>query len=305
MIRAGLIGCGKGTLGVAWLRVLNGPEMNDVRPEDTRVVAVWDHDAGIARHLASEYKIEAMDSFAEMTSRVDGVIISDAELGRYWEYARPFIEAGVPIYANMPFASDLAMAQQILSQAGEKEAPFMSVSPLYFAQSVSSMKKKVELAKYIETFIVTGAFGEFYRNISHVISVLFGIFGGDVGYVRSFGLSKSSGEDNANESLVIYTRYRKEANYPDLQGVLQLLPTTKYETCRVKIYGQNEILPEIDAAESVDVINASVLGEIESFFKTRHETVSHELMLDMVRTIFAIRLSRDNGREVLLDEVTV
>ncbi len=324
MIRAGLIGCGKDVFGGMWLPILNRGSQEVSGQSEMRVVAVWDHDANAAVAAASEYKIEAVDNFSEMATRLDGVIVTDGDLHRYADYVTPFIKAGIPMFLRLPFASDVAMAERILDCARKEEAPLISVSPLYFAQSVAELRRKVQLAQNIQTFIATGSYGcthessqdsvdvdGFYTNTARVISILFSVFGGDIDLIQSHAACSMKGtatmEEGAvqagKENTLVYMRYKDGAQYPGLQGILQLLSTTRYETCRLNVFGQNEILPDTDVIGSVEGIHSAVLKEIESLFKTRHEPVPKKLMLEMIKTIFAIRISYLEKREVYLEEL--
>lgn len=72
----------------------------------------------------------------ELLGRVDGVLVESNDGGLHREQALPFLEAGLPVFVDKPFATSVADAQAMLDAARRKGVPIMSASSLRYAQEV-------------------------------------------------------------------------------------------------------------------------------------------------------------------------
>jgi len=125
----------------AWARLINGvPNVNDVpyTPKMTSmyITHVWHIFKDKAEEFARKYKVDYVDDdFDDMAGKVDGVII-DTLFQTPWTYklARPFLEAGTPVYIDRPFTDAMWKLEKMLSLSKRTNTPVWSGSSLEFME---------------------------------------------------------------------------------------------------------------------------------------------------------------------------
>ena len=97
----------------------------------------------IAGHTDELRKIgvEILDKPEDIIGKVDGVLIESVDGSVHLERARPFIEAGLPLFIDKPFTSSLADAKELVELAEKKGVPLFSSSSLRYALEVVEAKQ--------------------------------------------------------------------------------------------------------------------------------------------------------------------
>jgi hypothetical protein len=72
---------------------------------------------------------------------LDGVLIEAVDGNVHLERARPFLEAGMPLYIDKPFTCSSADAKEILRLARESEVPVFSTSSLRYGLEVVEVRQ--------------------------------------------------------------------------------------------------------------------------------------------------------------------
>lgn len=90
-------------------------------PEDAipgaKVTEVWAQDRSQAEHIARAARIEHVaDDFRDMIGRVDGVLLARDDAENHFQFAAPFLDAGLPVYIDKPFALTLSDAQRLFER---------------------------------------------------------------------------------------------------------------------------------------------------------------------------------------------
>lgn len=79
------------------------------------VAYVWAQDKRIANHIAKASKIEhVVDEFTDMIGRVDGILLARDDAKNHYQFAMPFLDAGIPIYIDKPLALSVFEANRLL-----------------------------------------------------------------------------------------------------------------------------------------------------------------------------------------------
>jgi predicted dehydrogenase len=84
--------------------------------QDAKVTHIWTQDIGLSEHIAKSSKIDyVVDDFIDLVGSVDAILLArdDAESHSY--FAKPFLEAGIPIYIDKPLALSVKEAQELLN----------------------------------------------------------------------------------------------------------------------------------------------------------------------------------------------
>jgi len=96
---------------------------------------------GFTEQLKS-YGVPLVDDPTEMIGQIDGVLIESADGSVHYERAKPFLEAGVPMFIDKPFTCSLEHAKAIAKLAEKKNVPLFSSSSLRYAVEVQDVQEK-------------------------------------------------------------------------------------------------------------------------------------------------------------------
>lgn len=119
--------------------------------EGARVVAGWpgvsylspERVPGYTEQLA-KYGVEIVHRPEDLFDKIDAVCIESVDGSVHLERARPFIEAGFPIYVDKPFTCSIADAMELVSLAEQKGVPLFSTSSLRYGLEVLELRAKRE-----------------------------------------------------------------------------------------------------------------------------------------------------------------
>jgi len=174
MIRIGIIGMSAGNAHpYSWSSIINGKfDANEINKAgypavsaylqanvDTlginaaQVTHVWTQDIEVSRSIAKSSKIEnVVENLKDMIGNIDAVMLSRDDPEYHVEMAKPFIDAGIPIFIDKPLAStkdDLVY----FSQEVAKGKFIMSCSSQRFSNECRTAKQ--ELANFGEIELIT------------------------------------------------------------------------------------------------------------------------------------------------------
>jgi predicted dehydrogenase len=99
-----------------------------------------------------ECGVELVSRPEDLLGQVDGVFIESQCGAVHLERARPFLEAGLPVFIDKPFANSVEDAQAIAALSRQHHAPVFSASSLRYALEVQELN-----ANSAETGPVVGA----------------------------------------------------------------------------------------------------------------------------------------------------
>ncbi len=136
MLRLGLIGMSPGNgHPYSWSAICNGYDkglMEDcgfpVIPRylekqrypndfinDAKVTHIWTQDPKLSEKIANASKIPCLvEDFGDLIGSVDAVLLARDDAENHAHFARPFLEAGIPIYIDKPLALSLNEANNLL-----------------------------------------------------------------------------------------------------------------------------------------------------------------------------------------------
>jgi predicted dehydrogenase len=101
----------------------------------------------IDRYVAQcreECGVELVDRPEELLGRVDAVFVESQGGGAHLERARPFLETGLPVFIDKPYANSVEDAKAIARLAREKGAPVFSASSLRYALEIQEIRSNRE-----------------------------------------------------------------------------------------------------------------------------------------------------------------
>jgi predicted dehydrogenase len=154
-LRMGVIGMSEGNgHPYSWSAIFNGYDPAEMRmcpfpaisdylskrrfPEDAiatgRVTHVWTQDQAVSRHIAAASRIPNVVREAEaMIGEIDALLLARDDAENHLKFAAPFLDAGIPVYVDKPFALNLASAEALLSRQCS-EGQIFSCTALRYSQ---------------------------------------------------------------------------------------------------------------------------------------------------------------------------
>ena len=136
-LKLGIVGLSEGNgHPYSWSAIFNGCDMEYMKdcgfpvipeylsrqkfPDDcipnANVTHIWTQDRSISEHVAKAALIpNVVDSMDDMIGQVDAVLLARDDPESHYAMARPFLEAGLPIYIDKPLARTIAEAEEIYS----------------------------------------------------------------------------------------------------------------------------------------------------------------------------------------------
>ena len=121
--------------------------------QNAEVTHVWTQDRSLSRHIALCSNItHVVSDFREMIGEIDGILLARDDSENHLYYAKPFLEAGIPIYIDKPLALTLKNAQEILKNQLYPGQIF-SCSALRYAKELSLTRAQFRRLGRIKSII--------------------------------------------------------------------------------------------------------------------------------------------------------
>ncbi len=142
--------------------------------DGTRVTHVWTQDKKLSEHIAKASGIEHVaEKAGDMTNRVDAVILARDDPENHVAMARPFIEAGIPIFIDKPLAYTTGDLDYFKKQHNTGKF-IMSCSSMRYAAECRTAKTEMDALGKIELATVTGT-KDWPKYGVHMLEALFAL----------------------------------------------------------------------------------------------------------------------------------
>ena len=96
-----------------------------------------------------KYGVPLFDKPEDLYDKIDAVLIEAVDGSVHLDRAMPFLERGIPMFVDKPFACSLAHAKAMIDLATRKHVPLMSSSSLRYAPEVVKAKSGTETGKLV------------------------------------------------------------------------------------------------------------------------------------------------------------
>lgn len=149
------------------------------------VVGAYSDEPETAQKLQEEFGVPALKSYDELVGKVDGVIITARHGGKRYDYAKPYLAAGVPLFIDKPVAIDEKQAAEWMNILKENNIKATGGSCLRFAPTVQEAKKAhvEQTAGRTVGGLVRAPlqndpqYGGFYYYAQHMVEMVMEVFG--------------------------------------------------------------------------------------------------------------------------------
>ncbi len=174
---------------------------------EASITHIWTQDKEISRNVARVAKIpNIVSEYRQLMGKVDAVILARDDVSNHLVMAKPFIEAGLPIYIDKLLTDNLSDLAKLREIAGE-DYPLMAGSSAGYHPSVEKAKRELNMANVRTVHGVSRS--TWLRYASHLIDGICSIFGTGVESVQNLG---------RNGFDIVHLHYQK-----GLEVVLQVI----------------------------------------------------------------------------------
>ncbi len=183
--RIGIIG-GENSHADNFAERINLPDEQGIfRYPDCRITMVSGHYPEANRTLAEKFGIDqVVDDPKEMLGKVDAVLITARDGKYHLEFAKPFLEAGIPLFVDKPFTADPAQAEELISLAKEKGVPLCGGSSVKYSDELLELKdfirttdKEIMGGSLSAPVQINSEHSGFYFYASHLVEMTMELFG--------------------------------------------------------------------------------------------------------------------------------
>jgi len=121
------------------------------------VTHVWGETPELAQKAAQEGQIpNIVQDPPEMIGHIDAVLVDHRHGKHHLPAARPFVEAGVPVFVDKPFCTDLAEGIEFVRFARAKGVPITSYSVLSLQQSAVKFAQEMKKLGRLRALVTAG-----------------------------------------------------------------------------------------------------------------------------------------------------
>ena len=168
LVRVGVItGNGGHTLNI-WGEKTN-PTGDFMRTTGMILTHVWSVRPDFATVVTDKFReTVAVKDPRDMIGEIDGVVIDDiTAISIYPTLARPFLEAGIPIFVNRPFATSLAKGREMIDTATQCGTAIYTMSSWEASESIGDLRLKLSNMSDIKGYVAHNSASDYYTHGLH------------------------------------------------------------------------------------------------------------------------------------------
>jgi len=255
---------------------------------NTRVTHVWTDDPADAPRVARASLIpNVIEKPEDAIGQVDAAIIATDIGSEHLERARPFVEAGVPVFIDKPLvdnAPDLAVFRRWICDEGR---PILSSSALAYAKEFMPWRHSTaELGELRHVCITTAKSWERYGI--HALSAMYPILGPGFLSVRNTG---------SLDRNIVHLKHRDGVDV-----TVVAIDDMKGGFGKLQMCGTRGAV-QAASGDSYFAFRAQLLAFVD-FLRTGRPPFPFSETEELMRIVIAGIASREQGgREVMLDEI--
>ncbi len=180
LLEVGVLTATGGHIDAIWGPLIN-PADGKTRLTGMVMTQAWDIDAAALDRFSKKFDVKKAASFDAMVGKVDGIIVSDYQ-SLFWhpQLVRPYLEAGMPVYINRPFAASVRAMRDMIDLAKKSGAPLMTSSSLEYVQAVDSIRQAIPELGEITGYMADNAQSDYLTHGTHGIWFVHACVGGGV-----------------------------------------------------------------------------------------------------------------------------
>ena len=172
------------------IKYLNEHHRNREFIPDAKVTHIWTQDGALSESVARIANIsDVVAEPEEMIGKIDALIFARDDIWNHWSMAKPFIDAGLPIYMDKVMAHNSEHLDKFIAATGP-DYPIMTASSFKFSPEVENARRKLDLTKVRTIHAISPCI--WIRYAAHLLDPICSLFGYDIKSVRNLGTEETS-----------------------------------------------------------------------------------------------------------------
>lgn len=152
---------------------------------DVEVVGVYSNDPEASKKLNEKYGVSVLDNYDSAVGKIDGLVVTARHGDLHYEYAKPYIDSGIPMFIDKPVTIKESEAIEFMKNLKARGVRVVGGSSLKHDVGVKALKKEKEestdgktLGGFVRAPIdMASVYGGLYFYAPHLVEVVSEIFG--------------------------------------------------------------------------------------------------------------------------------
>jgi predicted dehydrogenase len=254
-----------------------------------QVTHVWcDDPADAAKVAKAAFIPNVVERAEDVIGVVDAAVIATDRGGEHVERARPFIEAGLPLFIDKPLCDRAEDLRQFVAWHGEGRA-FLSTSAMRYAREFAIARAQIAQSVGEPRLITITTPKSWERYGMHVLESVYPMLApGDWISVANTGTQQAN---------IVHARHTSGVDV-----VLAAVADMYGAFCKLGVYGTTGTLTAA-FADTFYAFKAQLVAFVE-YLRTGQSPVPFAETLELTKILIAgVRSREDHGRTVRLDEI--
>lgn len=291
MFRIGILGSDN-THALHFAKLCNLPDKNgNYVYDDVRVTALYgrDDDPKHTKAVAEQGGVEFIAQKPEdFIGKVDAVMVVTRKGSLHVPEILPFVEQGYPVWIDKPIATSMEDVKKLREACERNNTLITGGSTIKYNYDVLTMRNRIDNGFFGEILggamnfpgDLTSAYDGIFFYTSHLVEMMFSIFGYDVKSVLA--------------TEVTHNQFTAVAKYETFQVALNFLPAGDYF---MTVYGSEK---SITTQMDISIIYKLGFEQFVKMLRTKKMPLSFEELVKPVAVIDAMERSIKEKREIVL-----
>lgn len=247
------------------------------------ITHAWTQHPDATMKLCAACRIpHGVGDYREFLGKVDAVIIARDDYETHFQMARPFLEAGLPVFVDKPLS--LEISELRFFKPYLENGQLMSCSGMRYSRELD--EPRVGLAAYGQLKLIRGAIVLSWEKYGvHLLEAILAMIPARPVSVRMLAASHSSAVVRLDDGVLI-----------QLDALGECAGTFHLELFGTKRTGAFDITDNFSMFRRM-------LWEFTESIATGQPAIPPDRTLEIMRVLIAGRMARKENREVLLDEL--
>jgi predicted dehydrogenase len=248
-----------------------------------KVTHAWTQDPDSTKKLCAASKIShGVKDYHEFLGKVDAVIIARDDYETHWQIARPFLEAGLPVFIDKPLSLDVSELRVFRPYL--EKGQLMSCSGMRYARELD--EPRADLASFGRLKLIRGAIVLSWEKYGiHLLEAVLTMLTANPVSVTMSSAEHASAVVLMDDGLLIQISALGECA----------------RTFHLELFG-TERTGTFDITDNFSMFRR-MLWQFADSIRTGRPAIPPVRTLEIMRVLIAGNLARREKREVLLDEI--
>ena len=158
---------------------------NTDRYSDVEVVGVYSNEPAASKNLQEKFGVNILENYTDALGKIDGLIITARHGDLHYEYAKPYLDSGIPMFIDKPLTISPSDAVDFMGELKSRGTRVSGGSSLKHDFCVKTLKREREentdgatLGGFVRAPLdAASVYGGFYFYAPHLVEVVSEIFG--------------------------------------------------------------------------------------------------------------------------------